>query len=284
MRHGPSRRAFEASRHLRKTDPSSRARAPLGRKGGVSRWRAWVSWSSGKDSAWALHLVRQQGQLDVVGLLTTLNAAYGRVSMHGVREEILDAQAEAAGLPLVKVRLPSPCSNPVYEDAMRQAIDEAKHQHVAAIVFGDLFLEDVRAYRERQLAGTGIQPLFPLWGLPPRTLAETMLAAGLVAYVTCVDPTKLPADLAGRRWDRQLLDQLPAKVDPCGEQGEFHTCVTAGPMFSRPMAVEVGPTVLREGFVFADLCLSRRPPAPPHAILGLPGDAPSEPRQPCEPF
>jgi uncharacterized protein (TIGR00290 family) len=193
--------------------------------------------------------------VDVVGLLTTVTAPYGRVSMHGVREEILRAQAESAGLPLVRVAIPAPCSNDQYEQAMRAAIEEARRQGVTQMIFGDLFLEDVRAYRERQLAGTGLAPVFPLWLRPTRQLAEEMIAAGLVAYVTCVDPKKLSAELAGRAFDRDFLERLDAEVDPCAERGEFHTCVTAGPMFTRPVPVEAGETVERDGFVFADLKL-----------------------------
>jgi uncharacterized protein (TIGR00290 family) len=215
--------------------------------------RAWVCWSSGKDSAWALHTVRREGDAAVVGLLTTVTAAYRRVSMHGVREEILAAQAEAAGLPLHRVSIPAPCSNEEYQAAMVAALEEAKRQDVTEMIFGDLFLEDVRAYRERQLTGTGVRPRFPLWGRPTRQLAEEMIDGGLVAYVTCLDPTKLPRDLAGQRFDRELLVRLPPGVDPCAERGEFHTCATAGPMFCREIAVEVGETVEREGFVFADL-------------------------------
>ncbi len=196
----------------------------------------------------------------MIGLLTTVTEPFGRVTMHGVREEILEAQAEAAGLPLVRVAIPSPCPNEVYEQSMRAAVEKAGSQGVTAMVFGDLFLEDVRAYRERQLAGTGIAPIFPLWLEPTRSLAEAMIAAGLVAHVTCVDPTRLPASLAGRVFDRDFLDELPAEADPCAERGEFHTCVSAGPMFARPIPVEKGETVLRDGFLFTDLRLSSLQP------------------------
>ncbi len=219
----------------------------------MSKARAWVCWSSGKDSAWALWAARQEGKVEVVGLLTTVTEAYHRVSMHGVREEILRAQADAIGLPLVRVPIPAACSNETYQQAMGAAIEEARRQEVTHMIFGDLFLEDVRAYREKQLAGTGMTPAFPLWLRPTRQLAEEMIAAGLVAYVTCVDPKRLPRQMAGRVFDREFLGQLPADVDPCAERGEFHTCVTAGPMFSRPIAVELGETVERDGFVFADL-------------------------------
>lgn len=225
----------------------------------MSKPRAWICWSSGKDSAWALHVVRQEDVLDVVGLLTTVTETYARVSMHGVREEVLRAQAEAAGLPLVRVAIPAPCPDEVYQQAMAGAMAEARRQGVTHMVFGDLFLEDVRAYRERQLSGTGICPVFPLWLRPTRQLAEEMIAGGLVAYVTCLDPRKVPEEMAGRRFDRDFLSALGPEVDPCAERGEFHTCVTAGPMFARPIAVEPGETVRRDGFVFADLRLKSFP-------------------------
>jgi uncharacterized protein (TIGR00290 family) len=217
--------------------------------------RAWICWSSGKDSAWALHVTRQEGVLDVVGLLTTVTEPYARVSMHGVREEILRVQAEAAALPLVRVPIPAPCPDEVYQKAMAGAIEEARRQGVTHMIFGDLFLDDVRAYRERQLSRTGITPVFPLWLRPTRQLAEEMISGGLVAYVTCLDAKRVPAELAGRRFDRDLLGRLGPDVDPCAERGEFHTCVTAGPMFARPIAVEVGEIVDREGFLFTDLRL-----------------------------
>lgn len=219
--------------------------------------RAWICWSSGKDSAWALHVARARAEVEVVGLLTTITAPYGRVSMHGVREEILAQQAAAAGLPLFRVPIPAPCSNETYQAAMRQAIEAARADGVTAMIFGDLFLEDVRQYREKQLAGTGIEPLFPLWGLPTAALAEEMIAGGLSARITCLDPRKMPGELAGKVYDRQFLAALPVDVDPCGERGEFHTCVTAGPMFSRPIDVTPGETVCRDGFVFTDLLPSR---------------------------
>ena len=202
-------------------------------------------------------MVRQRGEVEVVGLLTTVTEPFGRVSMHGVREAVLQAQAEAAGLPLYRVPIPAPCPNEVYEDAMRKALEAARHERVTRMIFGDLFLEDVRAYREKMLDGSGIIPLFPLWRRPTRELAEAMIAAGLVAHVTCLDPTKVPRELAGRPFDRGFLACLPAGVDPCAERGEFHTCVSAGPMFCRPIPVQVGETVDRDGFVFADLTLTR---------------------------
>jgi len=217
--------------------------------------RAWVCWSSGKDSAWALHTVRRAQALDVVGLLTTVTEPYARVSMHGVREEVLAAQAAAAGLPLVRAKIPAPCPNEVYERAMAEALVAARRQGVTHMVFGDLYLDDVRRYRERQLAGTGIEPVFPLWQQPTAALAEAMIDAGLEAYVTCLDPRRMPRTLAGRRFDRQLLAALPPGADPCAENGEFHTCTVAGPMFEQRIPTVLGPTVERDGFVFTDICL-----------------------------
>lgn len=215
--------------------------------------RALVSWSSGKDSAWTLHMLRQQQAYEVCGLLTTVNRRYDRVAMHAVRAELLRAQAAAAGLALWEVPLPDPCSNAEYETAMAAVVARARGEGIAAVAFGDLYLADVRAYRERQLAGTGLEPLFPLWQQPTRSLAEEMIRAGIAATLTCVDPRKVPAALAGRRFDQALLDALPSGVDPCGENGEFHTFVHAGPMFSTPISVSVGDVVHRDGFVFADL-------------------------------
>jgi uncharacterized protein (TIGR00290 family) len=220
------------------------------------RPRAVVSWSSGKDAAYSLHEVRRAGELDVVGLLTTITEAYGRVSMHGVRETVLDAQARAAGLPLYKVPIPSPCPNEVYERAMGSMMARLRSAGVERVVFGDLFLEDIRRYREEKLRGTGIDPVFPLWGRPTRALAEEMIAAGLRARIVALDPRQLPAKFAGRSFDHRLLAELPPGVDPCGERGEFHTCVTAGPMFSQPLSVTPGDVVHRDGFVFADLELT----------------------------
>ena len=215
--------------------------------------KALVAWSSGKDSAFALAETRAAGELEVVGLLTTVTEDYGRVSMHGVREEILERQARAAGLPLRRVRIPPGCVNADYERRMGAAVAEARAEGITRVVFGDIFLEDVRAYRERMLAGTGIEPVFPLWGRHTSALAREMLGAGLAATVVCVDPRKLPESFAGRAFDRAFLDDLPADVDPCGENGEFHTCVTAGPMFASAISVETGETVRRDGFVFADV-------------------------------
>ena len=225
----------------------------MGKSTAASRPKAWLAWSSGKDSAWSLHTVRQSGELDVVALLTTVNRTHQRVAMHAVRESLLEMQAAEAGLALVKVPIPSPCPNEIYEQAMSEAMSRARAKGVYHIVFGDLFLEDIRAYREKQLASCGMTAVFPLWGIDTRLLAEEMLAGGLQAYLTCVDPRNLDRSFAGRSFDAQLLRALPPGVDPCGENGEFHTCVSAGPMFRRPILVKPGEIVERDGFVFADL-------------------------------
>jgi uncharacterized protein (TIGR00290 family) len=215
--------------------------------------QALIAWSSGKDSAWALHEVRRQGRFEVVGALTTVTDEFARVSMHGVREELLHAQLKAAGLPAIVVRIPFPCPNEIYERKMAAAIADAKARGITHMIFGDLFLEDVRAYRERQLAGSGITPVFPLWQMPTGRLAREMIAAGVEAHLSTVDLKKLPAIFAGRRFDSALLAALPAGADPCGENGEFHSFVSAGPMLKGKIAVTVGDTVEREGFAFADL-------------------------------
>jgi uncharacterized protein (TIGR00290 family) len=199
-----------------------------------------VSWSSGKDSAWALHLLNQQHSTAVGGLLTTINVAMSRVAMHGVRAAVLEAQAAAAGLPLQVVEIPHPCPNEIYEARMRAAIAQARGNGFTHVAFGDLFLEDIRHYREEKLAGTGLEPLFPVWGIPTRELATEMIDAGLRARVACVDTRVLDASFAGREFDRALLRDLPEDVDPCGERGEFHTCVYAGPMFIHSVPLEEG--------------------------------------------
>jgi uncharacterized protein (TIGR00290 family) len=214
--------------------------------------RVLLSWSSGKDSAWTLHLLRQQPDIEIVGLLTTVNAEFDRVAMHGTRRSILEAQAQAAQLPLWVVPLPWPCSNEIYEQRMTDACNRALAERVDAIAFGDLFLVDIRAYREKQLASTGLKPLFPLWDLPTATLARDMIASGLRARLTCVDTKQLSADFAGREFDDALLRDLPPEADPCGERGEFHTCVYAGPMFTAPIPLTPGEIVHRDGFVYAD--------------------------------
>jgi uncharacterized protein (TIGR00290 family) len=215
-----------------------------------------VSWSSGKDSAWALHCLRQRADFEIAGLLTTFNQAFDRVAMHSTRRALVEAQARAAGLPLHAVPLPWPCSNAQYETAMREACDAAVASGVDTMAFGDLFLEDVRRYREERLEGTGLTPVFPVWGLPTLRLAEDMIASGLRARLVCVDPRKLPREFAGRDFDADFLRDLPPEVDPCGENGEFHSFVYAGPMFSEPIPVESGEVVERAGFVFADVRLA----------------------------
>jgi len=215
--------------------------------------RILLSWSSGKDSAWALQVLKQRREYEVAGLLTTFNQAANRVAMHAVRRELVEAQAEAAGIPLWPVELPWPCGNADYEVAMRAACSKAVAQGIEAVAFGDLFLEDVRAYREKQMRDTGLQPLFPIWGLATSELARQMIAAGLRAKLTCVDPKVLDASFAGREFDAELLQDLPAEVDPCGERGEFHSFAYAGPMFQRGLEVAVGEVVARGGFVFADV-------------------------------
>jgi len=212
-----------------------------------------MSWSSGKDGALALHEVRSAGEVDVTGLVTTVNAAAGRVAMHDVRRVLLEAQADALGLPLHVVELPWPCPNPVYEQLMSAAMAAARQRDVSRIIFGDLFLEDIRAYREASLAGTGLTPVFPLWRRPTAELAREIIASGIRAVITCVDPAQAPKAIAGRWYDQALLLALPEGVDPCGENGEFHTFVTDGPEFARPLEVTVGQTTERDGFVFTDV-------------------------------
>ena len=214
--------------------------------------RVLLSWSSGKDSAWSLHVLRQDPDVEVVGLLTTLNEEYDRVAMHSTRRSLLEAQAAAAGLPMRTVSLPWPCSNDIYARGMSEACKQAVRDGVDAVAFGDLFLADLRAYREKNLAPTGLEPLFPLWGMPTDELAREMIAGGLRARLTAVDPIRLPASFAGREFDAQLLDELPKDADPCGENGEFHTCVYAGPMFARPLTLTEGEMVARDGYVYVD--------------------------------
>jgi len=215
--------------------------------------RALVSWSSGKDSAWMLHVLRQQDEFELAGLLTTVNREFNRVAMHATRVELLEAQAAATGLPLVAVLLPWPCTNADYEAIMGKACAQAVGQGVEVIAFGDLFLREIRAYRVKQLEGSGLTPVFPLWEMPTRSLAEQMIAEGLKAKLTCVDPKHLSREFAGREFDLELLSDLPLTVDPCGENGEFHSFAYAGPMFSREIAVKSGSVVERDGFVYADI-------------------------------
>ncbi len=217
------------------------------------RPKAVVAWSSGKDSALATHVARQSSEVEVVGALTTVTDRYGRVSMHGVRETLLDLQMEALGLPCTKVRIPAPCPNEVYEREMARAMSELRRAGVSHVVFGDLFLRDIRAYREAQLARAGMHGVFPLWLRDTGELARDMLRSGLRALITCVDPRVLDREFAGRAFDESMLAELPAAVDPCGENGEFHTVVVDGPMFARSIPVEVGAVVERDGFVFADV-------------------------------
>lgn len=240
----------------------------------MPRKRVLLSWSGGKDSAWALHLLRQQPEYEIAGLLTTVNQHFGRVAMHGFREELLRLQAEAAGLPLWAIPLPWPCSNEQYEAAMAKACERAVAEGIEAVAFGDLFLEDIRAYREAKLAPTGLEPLFPCWQIPTAELARQMIASGMRAHLVCVDPRHLDRSFAGRVFDEALLEDLPPGVDPCGERGEFHTFVSAGPMFakdtspefasgagSRSIEVRRGETVERDGFVYADLLPASGPSA-----------------------
>jgi uncharacterized protein (TIGR00290 family) len=212
-----------------------------------------LSWSSGKDSAWTLHLLRQQPDIQVAALLTTFNSSANRVAMHAVRHALVDAQAERTGIPLWPVDLPWPCSNQEYEDRMRAACQRATAEGITAVAFGDLFLQDVRDYRIRQLQGSGLEPMFPVWQIPTQELSREMIAAGVKAKITCVDPSKLAKSFVGQDYDLRLLEALPAGIDPCGENGEFHTFVYDSPVFSRPIAVRTGEVVERDGFVFADV-------------------------------
>ena len=217
------------------------------------RRKVLLSWSSGKDSAWALHLLRQQPDIEVAALVTTFNSEAGRVAMHAVRRSLVEAQAERTGVPLWQVELPWPCSNAEYEERMRLVCGRAVAEGITAVAFGDLFLEEIRAYRERQLQGTALTPLFPVWAIPTGELAREMIARGVKAKITCVDPKQIAACFAGCDFDRKLVDSLPPGADPCGENGEFHTFVYASPVFSRPIRVAAGEIVERDGFVFADV-------------------------------
>ena len=212
-----------------------------------------VSWSSGKDSAWMLHVLKQDPGVEIGALLTTMNEAFDRVAMHAVRRRLLEEQSHASGIPLWTVPLPWPCSNDEYESRMRTAVAKAVAEGFTHVAFGDLFLEDVRRYREDRLAGSGLSPIFPIWGIPTDQLAGDMIAGGLRAVLTCVNPKHLDRSFAGRQFDRSLLADLPAGIDPCGERGEFHSFAYDGPMFNRPVAVTPGEVVDRDGFVFADM-------------------------------
>jgi uncharacterized protein (TIGR00290 family) len=219
----------------------------------AQRKKTLLSWSSGKDSAWSLWQLRQNPQIEVVGLFTTLNQQNERVNMHGTLLAILRRQAAAAKLPLREIYLPDPCSFEIYNTIMRSFVEDCRRKKIDRMAFGDLFLEDIRSYREKQLEGTGIEPMFPLWGIPTKQLAAQMLDGGLNAWISCIDLRKLPASFAGRQWDKQLLSELPPGCDPCGENGEFHTVTTSGPMFSGPIAVKAGEQVERDGFLYTDI-------------------------------
>lgn len=218
--------------------------------------RVLLSWSSGKDSAWTLYQLQRDPNVEVVGLLTTFNSQFNRSAIHGVRQQLLRMQAEAASLPLIEIPLPWPCTNEQYETIMGQALDDARAQlQMDAVAFGDLYLEDIRRYRETQMAGTGLELVFPLWQIPTDQLAQQMISGGLKAVITCLDPRVMPEQLAGYQFSRQLLEELPETVDPCGENGEFHTFAWDGPMFKNPVSVVGGEVVKRDGFVYADLLL-----------------------------
>jgi uncharacterized protein (TIGR00290 family) len=221
--------------------------------GNTALKKVLLSWSSGKDSAWTLHLLRQRADTQVAALVTTFNSQANRVAMHAVRRALVESQAERTGIPLWAVELPWPCSNQDYEDRMRVVCQRAVAEGITAVAFGDLFLQDIRDYRVRQLRGTGLDPLFPLWQIPTGDLALDMIGVGVKAKVTCVDPVKLAKSYAGRDYDRNFLQTLPHGIDPCGENGEFHTFVYEAPVFSRPIAVQSGEVVERDGFVFADV-------------------------------
>ena len=224
------------------------------------RKKTWLSWSSGKDSAWALHVLRQSAEYEVTGLFTTINTTFERVAMHAVRVELLRQQAQAVGLPLHLIEIPYPCSNEQYAAAMTAFVGRAQDEKVNCMAFGDLYLQDVRRYREERMQGTGIEPVFPLWEKPTRPLLQEMLASGLRARLTCVDPRVLPAEFAGCELTAVLLARMPDNIDPCGENGEFHTFVFDGPMVAQPLDIEMGEVVERDGFVFAD-CWLRGAPA-----------------------
>ena len=218
------------------------------------RKRVLLSWSSGKDSAWTLHQLKQDKDIEVVGLLTTFNAEFERSAIHGVRVQLVRMQAEAAGLPIMEVPLPWPCSNEDYEEIMAEALQQAREKFAMdAIAFGDLFLEDIRAYREQKMAGTGLELLFPIWGIPTADLAQQMINGGLKATITCIDPRHLDKAIAGNNFDKDLLSSLPENVDPCGENGEFHSFAWDGPMFDFPINIRQGEVVERDGFVYADI-------------------------------
>ena len=217
------------------------------------RKKTLLSWSSGKDSAWTLHSLRQDPEIELVGLFTVINEKYDRASMHATRLDLLKRQAKAANLPVETISLPDQCSGEQCDAVMGQYINNIEARGVEYVAFGDLFLEDIRRYREKQLQATSIKPIFPLWKIPTWELANQMLTAGLKAYVSSVDLEKLPAEIAGRQWNKQLLDEIPAECDPCGENGEIHTIVVGGPMFTSSIPVRVGEILIRDGFAYADI-------------------------------
>ncbi len=222
----------------------------------MNKKRVLLSWSSGKDSAWTLHVLKQNPEFEIVGLLTSFNAEFDRVAMHATRRKLVELQAKAADLPLFSVHLPWPCSNNDYEQAITSKLIELKTQYdITHVAFGDLFLQDIREYREAQMKKLDLEPLFPIWDLPTDQLAQTMITSGLKARITCIDPKKLPASFAGRLFDQDLINDLPEEIDHCGERGEFHTYTFAGPMFSAPIDIKSGETVERDGFIFSDLLL-----------------------------
>jgi len=215
--------------------------------------RTWLSWSSGKDSAWALHVLRRQPDIDVVGLFCTINQEFDRVAMHAVRIELLLQQAQNTGLPVRLIPIPHPCSDAQYGTIMKNFVGQAKQQGIECFAFGDIFLEDVRRYREANLADTGITPIFPFWGMPTAKLSREMVNGGLRAIITCIDPKHLSADFAGQEYGESFLERIPAHIDPCGENGEFHSFAFAGPMFKKPVNIAMGETVSHDGFIFTDL-------------------------------
>jgi uncharacterized protein (TIGR00290 family) len=215
--------------------------------------RTLLSWSSGKDSAWALYLLEKDTNVDLIGLFTVVNEKYDRVAMHAVRTELLQKQADALGFPLKIIHIPDPCNDEEYKKVMSGFMENVFSQKIEYMAYGDLFLQDIRNYRENHLKGTGIMPIFPLWNKPTKELAEEILYSGVCAYITCVDPRKMSPECIGQKWSRSLIDSLPKTVDPCGENGEFHTVVVDGPMFKKPVKVSVGEVIERDGFVFADI-------------------------------
>ena len=212
-----------------------------------------MSWSSGKDSAWALYKLQRNPEIDLAGLFCTVNKAFNRAAMHAVRVELLQQQAESIGLPLEIIEIPYPCSNDAYEEIMTLFVEKAKKNNIEHFAFGDLFLEDVRNYREEKLKGTGITPIFPIWGIPTDKLSREMISSGLRAVITCIDPKQIPNDFVGKEYNESFLNDIPEGVDPCGENGEFHSFVFYGPMFKEQIEISFGDVVHRDGFVFMDI-------------------------------